>query len=209
MAPLTLVRAPVRLTLRAAEFGLSTAAEAARIGMELLNPDRDMPQDFSQYRAAGHPAYAAANGGAPPAAPDMEYGSPAEPEVVTPETGYVAPEPGEAGPEPDVLDVAAAEAAAAAVADAPPPIPDELVPDHVDEEVVLVAEVAEEGAEDGAGAELTVAPPWDGYDRMTAADIRDRLAAATPVEAAAVELYESTRKNRRTVMDAAASALRG
>jgi len=35
---------------------------------------------------------------------------------------------------------------------------------------VLVAEVAEEGAEDGAGAELTVEPPWDGYDRMTAAE---------------------------------------
>ena len=43
---------------------------------------------------------------------------------------------------------------------------------------------------------------------MTAADIRDRLAAATAVEAAAVELYESTGKNRRTVIDAAARALR-
>jgi hypothetical protein len=73
---------------------------------------------------------------------------------------------------------------------------------------VLVAESAEEGAEDGAGAELTVEPPWEGYDRMTAADIRDRLAAATAAEAAAVELYESAGKNRRTVIDAAARALR-
>jgi hypothetical protein len=87
-------------------------------------------------------------------------------------------------------------------------VPDELVPDHVDEEVVLVAEVAEEGAQDGAGPELHVDPPWDGYDRMTAADIRDRLAAATATEAAAVELYESTRKGRRSVLDAAERTLR-
>ena len=92
--------------------------------------------------------------------------------------------------------------------DAPPSIPDELIPDHVDEETVLVAESAEEGAEDGAGAELTIEAPWDGYDQMTAADIRDRLSAATAVEAAAVELYESAGKNRRTVIDAAARALR-
>jgi hypothetical protein len=40
------------------------------------------------------------------------------------------------------------------------------------------------------------------------ADIRDRLAAATATEAAAVELYESTRKSRRSVLDAAERALR-
>jgi hypothetical protein len=171
-APLILVRAPLRITLRAAEIGLSTAAEAARIAMELLNPDGEGSRDFSAYRAATHPDYPGGNGGAP----DVEYAPPAE-------------------------------RAEPAVADAPPAVPDQLVPDHVDEEVVLVAEVAEEGAEDGAGAELTVQAPWDGYDGMTAADIRDRLTAASPVEAAAVELYESAGKNRRTVIDAAARAL--
>ena len=176
-APLTLVRAPVRITLKAAEIGLSTAAEAARIAMELLNPDREAP-GYAEYRAATHPAYGEDNGGAP----DLDYRAPAEPAVET-------------------------AAAATAPADAPPSIPDELIPDHVDEEVVLVAEVAEAGAEDGAGAELRVEQPWDGYDEMTAADIRDRLSASTPVEAAAVELYESTGKNRRTVIDAAARAL--
>jgi hypothetical protein len=160
-APLTLVRAPVRIGLKVAEIGLSTSAEAARIAMELLNPDRGTSHDFSEYRAPERPDHAAGNG-APPAATD-----------------------------------------------APPSIPDELIPDHVDEETVLVVESAEEGAEDGAGPELTVEEPWDGYDQMTAADIRDRLSAATAVEAAAVELYESTEKNRRTVIDAAARALRG
>jgi hypothetical protein len=197
-APITLVRAPVRLTLRAWEFGLSSAAEVARIGTELLDPDRGAPPpDFARRSPAAEP-----EGGAP----DVEAGSPAEPDVVVPETGYLAPEPGEVGPEPDVLDVAARDGAAPA--DAPPSVPDELIPDHVDEEPVLVAEAAEEGAEDGAGAELSVDPPWDGYDQMAAADVRDRLAAATPIEAAAVQLYESTRKSRRSVPEAAERALR-
>lgn len=188
--PLALVRAPLRLSLKAAELALSAAAEAARIGEELLSPDRGAePPDFSEYRSPVEPDYSVANGAAA-----------TEAETVTPETDYIAPEPGEEGPEPDVLDVAAA--------DAPPSIPDELIPDHVDEDAVLVVEAAEEGAEDGAGAELTVQPPWDGYGRMTAADIRARLSAATAAEAAAVELYESTHKNRRSVMDAAARALR-
>jgi hypothetical protein len=158
-APLSLARAPLRLTLRVWEFGLSTAAEGARIGTELLDPNRGDPPDFAEQR---------------------------------PSAGPVMPEP----------------PAAAAAPDAPPAVPDELIPDHVDEEPVLVAEAAEEGAEDGAGAELHVEPPWDGYDRMTAADIRDRLAAATATEAAAVELYEATGKSRRSVLDAAERALK-
>lgn len=166
-APLTLVRAPVRIGLKVAEIGLSMSAEAVRLAMELLNPYRGTSRDFPEYRAPEHPDYAGGNG----APTDVEY-------------------------EP------------AAARDAPPSIPDELIPDHVDEETVLVAESAERGAEDGAGAELTIEAPWDGYDQMTAADIRGRLSAATAEEAAAVELYESAGKNRRTVIDAAARALR-
>jgi hypothetical protein len=159
-APLSLARAPLRLTLRVWEFGLSTAAEGARIGTELLDPNRGAPPDLAE---------------------DVE--------VAAPVTTEPPPAP--------------------AATDAPPAVPDELIPDHVDEEPVLVAESAEEGAEDGAGAELHVEPPWDGYDLMTAADIRDRLAAATVTEAAAVELYESTAKSRRSVLDAAERAVRG
>jgi hypothetical protein len=168
-APLSLVR----LWLRVAEFTFSTAAEAARIGTELLEPDRERSPDFAR-RSRG-------NGGAP----DIDF--------APPESDLAAPAP-PARP-------------AVATADAPPAVPDELIPDHVDEETVLVAEVSEEGAEDGAGAELHVDPPWEGYDDMTAADIRDRLTAATVAEAAAVELYESTAKNRRTVIEAAARLL--
>lgn len=180
---LSLAREPARLTLRVWEFGLSTAAEATRLGLELIDPGRET-QGFAEYRSPSHPGFPG-NGADPQASPrtgssTVERGSPAEPEVED----------------------------APPAADAPPAIPDELIPDHVDEEVVLVAETAEAGATDGAGPELHVDPPWDGYDEMTAADVRDRLAAASPTEAAAVELYESTHKSRRTVIDAAARALK-
>lgn len=207
---LSLAREPARLTLRVWELGLSTAADAARLGLELIDPGRQGP-GFAEYRAPSHPGFPR-NGADSQAdragSSTVERGSPAEPDVVVPETGYIAPDPGELGPEPDLLDVEDAPPAAASAGDAPPAVPDELIPDHVDEEPVLVAEAAEEGAEDGAGPELHIEPPWEGYDKMTAADIRDRLSAATATEAAAVELYESTHKNRRSVMDAAARALK-
>jgi hypothetical protein len=163
----SLVREPVRLTLRAWELGLSSAASVARIGLELLDPQRSARVP-DPYRP-------------PPAAPVRGNGAPPGP----------------------------ADVATPTPADSPPAVPDELVPDHVDEEVVLVAEVAEEGAEDGAGAELHVDPPWDGYDDMTAPQITDRLTAGDPVLAAAVDLYETTHKSRRTVIEAAERALRG
>ena len=57
-APLTLVRAPLRLTLRAWELGLSAAAEAARIGTELLDPSRGAPPpDFGEQRTPEPPGF--------------------------------------------------------------------------------------------------------------------------------------------------------
>jgi hypothetical protein len=186
---LSLAREPVRITLRAWELGLSGAATVARAGLELLDPERSGPPHEPGYE----PRERSGNGGPP----DVETAPPAEPEVVVPETGVLAPEPGEVGPEPDVLDV-----------EAPSRAPEDPAPDHVDTEPELVAEVAEEGAEEGAGPELHVDAPWDGYDSMTAADIRDRLAAATAEEAAAVELYEAAGKGRSSVLAAAEQALR-
>jgi hypothetical protein len=163
----SLAREPVRFTLRAWELGLSSAAAAARIGLDLLEPQHSAPVP-EPYRPP--PAARVRGNGAPP------------------------------GP---------VDAAPSAPADSPPAVPDELVPDHVDEEVVLVAEVAEEGAEDGAGPELHVDPPWAGYDEMTAPEIRDLLTGGDPVLAAAVDLYETTHKSRRTVLEAAERALKG
>ena len=72
----------------------------------------------------------------------------------------------------------------------------------------LVAEVAEPGAEDGAGAELSVAEPWEGYATMRADEIVARLRDAPAAEAAAVELYEVTHKSRQSVLKAAERRLR-
>jgi hypothetical protein len=74
---------------------------------------------------------------------------------------------------------------------------------QVDDEPVTVAEVAEPGAEDGVGAEVHVDPPWDSYDAMTAADIRDRLVAADAALATAVALYEGAGRGRVSVVGAA------
>jgi hypothetical protein len=101
---------------------------------------------------------------------------------------------------------ASPEPAAPTQATAPPQPADPLAPAepiHVSEEPELVAEVAERGAEEGAGAELHVDEPWPGYARMTAAEIRDRLRGEGPAAAAAVRLYEAANKGRSSVLEAA------
>lgn len=69
-------------------------------------------------------------------------------------------------------------------------------------------EVAEPGAEDGAGAEVNVEEPWPGYDGMRATDIRNRLVSGGGEVAAAVSLYEAAHKGRSSVLEAAMRATR-
>jgi hypothetical protein len=85
-------------------------------------------------------------------------------------------------------------------------VPEE--PEHVSEEPVVVAEVADQGAEESPGPQISVDEPWEGYRRMKAADVIDRLAVASPEEIAVVQLYESTHKRRKTVLEAAAHSQR-
>jgi hypothetical protein len=80
-------------------------------------------------------------------------------------------------------------------------------PAHVSEEPELVAEAAETGAEDGAGAEVAVDEPWPGYDEMNAADIEDRLVTEGAETAAAVSLYEASRKGRASILAAASRTM--
>jgi len=80
---------------------------------------------------------------------------------------------------------------------------------EVDEEPVLTAEYAEEGAEDGAGAEVHVAEPWPGYRRMRVPEVTSRLATASTAELAAVQLYEATHRKRRSVLAAVEARRRG
>lgn len=84
----------------------------------------------------------------------------------------------------------------------PPPEPPEPAATHVSEEAVLVESFAEPGSEDGAGAEVRIEEPWEGYAGLNASEITGRLADASAAELAAVELYETAHKARTTVLAA-------
>jgi hypothetical protein len=71
-----------------------------------------------------------------------------------------------------------------------------------------VAQLAERGAEEGAGAQVTVDEPWDGYARLDANLVITRLGDATAAELAAVKLYEQVHRNRETVLTAVDEKLR-
>jgi hypothetical protein len=79
---------------------------------------------------------------------------------------------------------------------------------HVSAEPELVEEFAEPGAEDGAGAEVHIDEPWDGYGQMNAKDVIARLMVASLAELAAVQLYEGGNRGRQTILAAARRALR-
>jgi hypothetical protein len=105
----------------------------------------------------------------------------------------------------DVEHRAAPPAASTRAPAAPPPASEEPVrvsepPAHVSEEPVLVSESAEPGAEEGAGAGVTVVEPWHGYGHMNARDVIDRIGTATVAELAATRLYEARHRARRTVL---------
>lgn len=80
--------------------------------------------------------------------------------------------------------------------------------DHVESEVELVAESADVGATEPPGPQLHVDEPWDGYRRMKVAEIATRLEGQPPEVLAAVELYETTHRNRQGVLEAVKAASR-
>jgi hypothetical protein len=80
--------------------------------------------------------------------------------------------------------------------------------EHISEEPELVEEVADPGAEYGAGAQLRIAEPWDGYRTLKAADVIDRLSSVSPEVLVAVELYEQAGRNRKSVVAAVRRALK-
>ena len=82
----------------------------------------------------------------------------------------------------------------------PRPAPAPAPAEHVDEGSELTAEFAEEGAEDGAGAEVHVDEPWEGYGDMQVPEVTARLASASNIELAAVQLYESSHRRRSSVL---------
>ena len=178
------VRASIRVTRFAVRTGLTFSVRALTAATDAVTALTGRGTDgASAWPAPEPPARDAEN---EPSARDAENGTqpPARADVATD-----AP--------PDQL---------AGREDPPSPLVEE--PAHVSEEPVVVEEFAEPGAEDGAGASVRVDEPWDGYARMTARDITARLGDASLAELAAVQLYESTHKQRETVLSAAQRELR-
>ena len=104
------------------------------------------------------------------------------------------------------VDPAPRGAACLLAARAPAPRPRRRAPapaaavEHVDRDAVVVAESADAGAADGAGAQIRIGEPWQGYGSLTAKEVNDRLAAASPEALAVARLYESANRNRVTVL---------
>lgn len=61
---------------------------------------------------------------------------------------------------------------------------------------------AEGGGPGGVAAEVRVVAPWEGYERMTVAQILDRLVGADEATRAVVRLYEAAHRNRAAVLRA-------
>jgi hypothetical protein len=94
---------------------------------------------------------------------------------------------------------------------AQPPSPvthEQEVVKTLEDEDEVVAEFAEPGAEDGAGAQLDIDEPWEGYAKMNAPTVISRIEQANRAELALLELYEQTHRKRRTVLTAATRRLR-
>jgi hypothetical protein len=195
--PGSLITLPVRVGVRCAGLALrgTYAVTERALGLagsvagSIIRPDSpDVDLDGTEHR------------------PDATYhdATPvpvdAPPAPATPVTVDAPPAPAT----PVTVDAPPAPATPVPV-DTPPvdaPLPPLDGPAHVSEEAEIVETVAEPGAEDGAGAEVHVAEPWNGYREMKADDVIDRITGATVAELAAVELYELSGRSRQSVIDA-------
>jgi hypothetical protein len=194
-----LITLPLRVSLRSAQLLTRAAGGVAEramsvtgLAIQIVSPGRssDLERDV-----------------APVAAPRAEPAAPPAAPAAPPSAAPAAP-PSAAPAAPPATPRAAAPATPLA---APPAVPlDALTqaPAHVSEEPELVAESAEPGAEEGAGAGITVVEPWAGYGRLTAKDVIDRARTASVAELAAMRLYEARHRARQTVLAAVDRQLR-
>jgi hypothetical protein len=220
--PLRIATRGVQLTLRGAHEAIELAeAVATLVAGRLMGRNGRHDGEGAEPSAWSGPAASSTSSPADRPAPVAEA-PPATTEAPSPAAEPGPPPAAEPGPPPG----AAPPPRAAAPAGPPPPPPPPPAPEeepvsaevveeslfpgtgHISEEPELAEEVAEPGAEEGAGAQVHIAEPWDGYATMKAADIVDRLQTATREELAAVELYELSGRNRKSVVTAAQRALK-
>jgi hypothetical protein len=198
----TLITAPARIGLGAVRVSLLVTARMLEVAGEVAEALISQRQEPAA-RNGGTPAAERAPGQEgsvaerKPAAPRPRPAPRRKPapkrkpaaERRAPATERETPPPADATPPPPA-------------ATAPPP------PEHVSSEPTLVEEVADPGAQDGAGAEVRVDAPWEGYDRLAAKEVIDRLSGANAAELAAVELYELSGRQRKSVLEAVQRELR-
>ena len=65
-----------------------------------------------------------------------------------------------------------------------------------------MAESADVGATDTPGPEVTVGEPWSGYRRAKAAEVVAALPDISREELTVAQLYETTHRGRKTVLQA-------
>jgi hypothetical protein len=203
--PLRTAVATTRTATRLAGHTIGAVAGATRF----LRPRAAAPP-----RDEGRPARSRPPAAKPPQAPEPTSASTAE---RAPLTAEPEPEPADTA-EPEPADTAEPEPAVDITEPPParsteldldaPPEPLEPAAKTIDDEPVLAAEFAEPGAEDGAGPQLTVEEPWEGYAAMTADEVIHRIETAEAAELAVVELYEQVHRQRATVVEAAERRLR-
>ncbi len=135
--------------------------------------------------------------------PDDDHRSPTPPTRTTPPADSIGvPSRPAAPPSAPVAPATPAPADAPAPAASDEPDQPEFQPAHIDEEPTLVYSSADEGAQDGAGPTLRIGEPWNGYRGMNAPDVVDRLAVADAATLAAVQLFESANRSRKSVLAA-------
>ncbi len=170
---------------RLAELSLQTARQAGSLALSVVRSVAApvlacRSEDDGDRRTGDSEPPTGRSAGEPSSAPGMARGRAARAPTPTP-----TPDPPRREPEPP---------------EPAPPEPEPPEPAHVDRDAVVVAQSADAGAADGAGAQIRVDEPWSGYRQLTAKDVTAQLATADAAMLAVVRLYESTHRNRSTVL---------
>jgi hypothetical protein len=201
-----LLTLPFRLGIGAARTALDLSSKTldvsgqlAGTAIEILRPGGRSPEPSPPERATETPRTEAPAPRSRKAAPSRVNGHSTAPQTPKPAP---APPAEPAPPAPPAPVIPPEEQPAT------PLTHDQQVVRALEDEDELVAEFAEPGAEDGAGAQLEVDEPWEGYAQMNATALISRIGQADQAELAVVELYEHTHRKRQKVLSAATRRLR-
>jgi hypothetical protein len=180
---------PLRVYVRAVRLALRPVTAAGERALELAL-DAIEQRDVEPAPGRPEPEAEPAPDRRVTLVPESDEAAPSEPEIAE------EPEVLEPEPEPEPVPEAVVEPEAIE----PEPIEPEPEPIHVSEEPTLVAESADPDASEPAAAEVNVAEPWEGYRRMKAAEVLERISAAGPEELTVVDLYERSHRRRKSVL---------